>query len=152
MLNKIIDWLNENSIEYKIIHHKPTRTSEESAKERNEDLSIGGKALVLKIDDTFKLFVLSAAAKLDSNAVKQQFNAKKLRFATAEELLKLTGLEPGSVPPFGLPIQSLDLYVDLSITKNTKIAFNAGSHTDSIIMQMEDYLKIAKLKIFSFSK
>jgi prolyl-tRNA editing enzyme YbaK/EbsC (Cys-tRNA(Pro) deacylase) len=59
---------------------------------------------------------------------------------------------PGSSPPFGEPILQLELYVDNSILRNEKIAFNAGSLTDSIIMRTEDYVQIAKPKgVFDFS-
>jgi prolyl-tRNA editing enzyme YbaK/EbsC (Cys-tRNA(Pro) deacylase) len=153
MLSKIREWLKSNDIQFREVHHEPTKTSEESAKARGEDISIGGKCLVLKLDDNFKAFVLSAAKKLNSNALKEQFGVKKSRFATPEELLELTGLVPGSVPPFGQPILNLELYVDESITKNEKIAFNAASLTDSIIMSVPDYLKVAKpIKIFKFSE
>lgn len=74
-----------------------------------------------------------------------------MRFATRDELLELTGLEPGSIPPFGRPMIDLDLYVDQSIVDNDKIAFNAGSLTDSIIMSTKDYLEIAKPSILNFS-
>ncbi len=152
MFQKIKDWLNSNSINFREVHHEPTKTSEESAKARGEDLSTGGKALVLKVNKEFKLFIISASKRLDSDAVKKHFGAKKLRFANKEELLELTGLVPGSVPPFGEPIIDLELFVDNSIVNNTKIAFNAGSLTDSIIMSVEDYLELAKPNIFSFSE
>ncbi len=152
MLQKIKDWLKSNSIDFREVHHEPTKTSEESAQARGEDLSTGGKALVLKVDKSFKLFVISASKRLDSSAVKKHFNAKKLRFASKEELLELTGLEPGSVPPFGAPIMDLDLYADHSIANNTNIAFNAGSLTDSIIMSVQYYLKLAKPTLFKFSQ
>jgi prolyl-tRNA editing enzyme YbaK/EbsC (Cys-tRNA(Pro) deacylase) len=152
MFEKIKEWLTSQSIEFKEVHHKPTRTSEEAAKARGIDLSTGGKALVLKIDDMYVLCVLSAAKKLDSGALKKYFGAKKMRFADKEELLKLTGLIQGSVPPFGKPLIDLELFVDTSIVKNEKIAFNAGSLTDSIIMSVEDYLKVANPKIIDFSK
>ena len=152
MFQKIKNWLQSESVDFKEIHHQPTKTSEEAAKVRGQNLSIGGKALVLKVSDTFKLFVLSAAKRLDSTAVKKYFKAKKLRFATGEELLELTGLEPGSVPPFGQPILALELFVDKSIVNNQKIAFNAGSPTDSIIMSTKDYLKLTGATIFNFSK
>lgn len=152
IFEKLKKWLTEESILFKEVHHEITRTSEESAKARGEALSTGGKALVLKVDDGFKLFVLSAAKKLNSNAIKKQFNAKKLRFATPEELLNITGLQPGSVPPFGKPLFELDLFVDTSIIQNPKIAFNAGSLTDSIIMKVEDYLKMAQPTIFLFGE
>jgi len=152
MFAKIKEWLRSNSIDFREVHHEPAKTSEESAKARGEDLSIGGKALVLKIDNSFGIFIFNAAKKLNSSAVKKHFSAKKLRFATKEELMELTGLVPGSVPPFGKPILDLKLFVDKSIANNEKIAFNAGSLTDSIIMSTKDYLQIAKPKMFSFSK
>src|SRR5947209_4372937 len=104
LLDEIRAWLSREGVVFHDIHHAPTRTSEESARARGEDLRVGGKALLIKVDDTFRLFVLSADRKLDSAAIKQHFGAKKTRFATREELAELTGLEPGSVPPFGEPI------------------------------------------------
>jgi prolyl-tRNA editing enzyme YbaK/EbsC (Cys-tRNA(Pro) deacylase) len=151
MLDKIRNWLNKESIDFREVHHEITLTSEESAKARGEDIAIGGKALILKIDDSFKIMILSAAKKLNSSAVKNYFKVKKIRFASKDELLELTGLVPGSVPPFGRPIIDLDLYVDDSILANEKIAFNAGSLTDSIIMNRKDYIEIAKPTVFSFS-
>ncbi len=152
MFEKIKDWLGAQSIVYKLVHHGPVETSEAAALARGEDLSIGGKALVLKIDDSFKLCVLSAAKKLDSGALKKHFGAKKLRFADRDELRDLTGLVPGSVPPFGKPLIDLELLLDQSILQNQKIAFNAGSLNDSIIMSVQDYLKVAKPVILTFSK
>ncbi len=148
----ICSMLNENRVDYSSMHHEATTTSEESAKARNEDLSIGGKAIVMKIDEGFRLLVLSASKKTDSKKLKDFFKAKKIRFATSDELMQLTGLVPGSVPPFGRPIIPLDLYLDDSITKNNKIAFNAGMLTDSIVMNVSDYLTVAKpIEIFKFS-
>jgi len=152
ILNKISNLLHEQSIQFKSLHHKATFTSEESAQERNEDLSIGGKAILMKLDDSFRLFVLSASKKLDNKKLKQKFNSKKIRFATIDELKELTGgLVPGSVPPFGRPILEFDLFVDESILKNEKIAFNAGSLTDSIVVDVKDYLIAASPIVFDFS-
>jgi prolyl-tRNA editing enzyme YbaK/EbsC (Cys-tRNA(Pro) deacylase) len=147
----IITLLESRGIPYRAVHHEPTRTSEESARARGEDVRIGGKALLVKVGDDFRLFVLSAALKLDSDAVKQRFAVKKIRFATPEELMQLTGLVPGSVPPFGHPILPFDLFVDESVPANDKIAFNAGSLTDSLILATSDYLNIAGATVFRFS-
>ncbi|MBI3981923.1 MAG: hypothetical protein HY337_03365 [Gemmatimonadetes bacterium] len=136
---------------FREVHHEPTRTSEESAKARGELLEVGGKAIVLKVGDTFRLFVLSAARSLDSAAIKRHFGVKKTRFATAEELNALTGLPPGAVPPFGRPVLDFDVYADRSILANDRIAFNAGSLTDSIIMRVKDYVEIAQPELLDFS-
>jgi Ala-tRNA(Pro) deacylase len=143
IFNKIISMLNEKSIEYKHIQHAETFTSEQSAIARGESIEIGAKALVLKIDDNFKILVLSAAKKLDSKKVKEYFNAKKIRFASSDELMELTGLVPGSIPPFGNPIFDIPLFIDESILQNEKVAFNAGSLTNSLILKTTDYTSLA---------
>ena len=147
--DKIIQLLK--GIELTIIEHSPTYTSQESEADRGEDISIGGKALVIKVDAMFGLYVLSADRVIDNKKLKDDFKAKKIRFATNEELDALTWLPSGSIPPFGLPIFELNLYVDESILENEYIAFNAGSLSKSIKMKVRDYIKVAKPTIMSFS-
>jgi Ala-tRNA(Pro) deacylase len=152
MFETIKLFLDAHGITYRWVHHEPTHTSEESAKARGEEIAIGGKALLMKVDETFKIFVISAAKKVDSQKIKQYVRAKKLRFANPEELYQLTGLVPGSVPPFGRPILGFELFVDSSIQQNAKIAFNAGSLTDSIIMHTDDYFRVANASVFDFAE
>ncbi len=148
--------LKQENIPFKTLHHPPTYTSEQSAEYRGEALSTGAKAIVYKIEKTFYLFVMPANRKLDTKKIKAYFKfngkrAKKTRFATAEELLDLTGLVSGSVPPFGQPILPFELFVDDSIMENEKVAFNAGSLTDSVIMQRAAYLSVANATLFDFT-
>ncbi len=151
VLQSIRKMLDERGIEYREVHHEQTFTSEQSAAARGESIRVGGKALLLKVGDEFKLFVLSAALKLDSKAIRKHLGVRASRFANKEELAELTGLVPGCVPPFGEPILPFKLYVDESITRNERIAFNAGSLTDSIIMSTEDYVALAQPEIFRFA-
>ena len=159
VLEAIRDRLQRDGIEYRELHHEPTRTSEDAARVRGEDLGNGGKALLIKVDQDFALFVLPADRRVDSKAIRKELAARKTRFASREELMDLTaaehrdGLVPGSVPPFGEPILPFPLYVDLAIRDNQRIAFNAGSLTDSIIIRVEDYLSIAQpRRMFTFSQ
>jgi prolyl-tRNA editing enzyme YbaK/EbsC (Cys-tRNA(Pro) deacylase) len=144
VLEAIRSLLDSEGVKYRQVRHEPTYTSEESARARGEDVRVGGKALVVKAGDDYRLLVVSAALTIDWTAVKKQFQVKKVRLADREELLRLTGLVPGSVPPFGRPILPLDLFVDPSVCANPVIAFNAGSLTDSIILTTEDYLRVAR--------
>jgi Ala-tRNA(Pro) deacylase len=151
VLERIRELLRSAGTAFREVQHEPTRTSEQSARARGEELKVGGKAQVVKVDDTFRLFVLSAARKLDSAAIKRYFGTKKTRFATGEELFELAGVIPGAVPPFGRPILPFPLYVDASILENERIAFNAGSLTTSIIMSVNDYMRVAQPTVFGFS-
>ena len=151
ILESIRRRLDDGGVPYRHLQHEPTYTSKEAARVRGEEIRVGGKALLLKIGDVFHLFVLSAALKLDSAEIKRRFGVKRMRFATADELHAMTGLVPGSVPPFGRPILPFDLFVDESILANDRIAFNAGSLTDSIIMSVGDYFRVAQPEVFRFA-
>jgi prolyl-tRNA editing enzyme YbaK/EbsC (Cys-tRNA(Pro) deacylase) len=152
ILERIRALLRAEGVVIREVHHAPTRTSEESAAARGEPLAIGGKAIVMKVDERFGLFVFSAARRLDSNAVRRHLRASNSRFASPEELLALTGLVPGSVPPFGEPILPLPLYADTSVIGNERIAFNAGSLTDSIVMSVPDWRRLARPTMFAFTR
>jgi prolyl-tRNA editing enzyme YbaK/EbsC (Cys-tRNA(Pro) deacylase) len=153
VLQRIRQLLTDNGCEFQEIEHSPTFTSEESAKVRGEELGVGAKALLLRTDDTFRLFVLPADRKLDSAAAKRAVPAKRVRFATPEELAELTGLVPGSVPPFGEPVLPFELFADVDVgVRYDKVAFNAGSLTVSIIMRGSDWEAAAKPTRFRFAK
>ncbi|MBW3542455.1 MAG: hypothetical protein KY476_19490 [Planctomycetes bacterium] len=153
VLQAICRLLDSGGIAYRRVQHEPTRTSEDSARARGEELRTGGKALLMKADDEFCLFVVPADRRADSAAIRRELAVRKLRFATADELAAETGLVPGSVPPFGRPVLPFRLYVDAAVTENERIAFNAGSLTESIIMSAADYLAAASPeRVFGFSK
>jgi prolyl-tRNA editing enzyme YbaK/EbsC (Cys-tRNA(Pro) deacylase) len=153
LLDSIRQLLREHAAEFREVRHAPTRTSEEAAAARGESTRIGGKAIVAKVDKTFHLFVISAARQLHSAAIRKHLGASRFRFATEKELFELTGAVPGCVPPFGRPILPLDLFVDSSIAENDRIAFNAGTLTDSIIMDRRTWMEIARPKdLFRFSR
>ena len=153
VLATIRDLLNGLGIHFEERQHPPTATSEESARARGEPLGVGAKALLLRTDEAFRLFVLPADRKLDSKKVKQHLRVKNVRFATPEELHELTGLVPGAVPPFGRPTLPFDLFADTSVgVRFPRVAFNAGSLTDSIIMSADDWLSIANPERFEFAK
>ncbi len=155
VFNQIKTLLLENNIEFEEIHHEPTPTSEDSARIRGDTLSQGAKAILYKVQDDFALFVFAANKRMNPKLIRQFFKskgrkAKKTRFASPDELMDMTGLIPGSVPPFGKPILDFELFVDPSLMENEMIAFNAGSITDSIKMSLADYCSVANPEIFLF--
>jgi prolyl-tRNA editing enzyme YbaK/EbsC (Cys-tRNA(Pro) deacylase) len=153
VLDNIRSLLTQNGVTFREVRHEATFTSEESARVRGESLSVGAKALLVKTDDVFRLFVLPADRQFDTKKVKQELGIRSTRFATKEELLELTRLVPGSVPPFGQPVLPFELYGDTAIgATEDKVAFNAGSLTNSIIMSASDWRKVAQPTEFSFGK
>lgn len=143
--------LDEAGVAYRHVGHGPTRTSEESAAARGEPLAIGGKTLLLKVDDRLELFVLSAARRMRSSRARKAVGARRSRFATEEELLERTGLVPGTIPPFGEPLLPFPLNADRSVLAHDRIAFNAASPTESIVMATADWLRLARPRLLDYT-
>ena len=149
---RIHDLLRTANVEFRTVEHEPTHTSAESARVRGVPLGCGAKALLLKCDGAFRLFVMPADRKLQSRLVRSALGVKDIRFATAEELRELTGLVPGSVPPFGEPVLPFPLYADVAIGReHAEVAFNAGELTRSIIMSAEMWAAVAKPQRLEFA-
>src|SRR5437588_3976151 len=107
VFERIEEWLRRDGVPFTVLRHEPVFTSEQAAAVRGTPLASGAKALVVKAGDRFVLIVLPADRKLDSRKARDALGVKALRFATREEVEQLTGLQPGSIPPFaslfGLP-------------------------------------------------
>lgn len=142
----ILAHLHAHEAPYRLLRHEPTHTSQDSARARGEPMEIGGKSLVLKAADRFVVLVISAAERASSKGLRSALGVRRLRFATSDELLELTACVPGCVPPFGRPILPLPLFVDASILRNDRIAFNPGSLTDSVIMGRADWQRCVEIE------
>jgi len=149
---KIIDLLTQNHLWFETFEHQPVRTSEEAAKTRpGYTIHQGAKAMVVRIkksesDKKFVMLVFPADMRFDSSKVKSYFGARDVRFASEEEVLKLTGVQVGGVPPFG-NLFNLEVVADPSLFENEKIVFNAGDRSFSVAMKSEDYRILVAPKI-----
>ena len=133
-------------------HHEPTFTSEESAQARGEPLQIGAKALVVKVDDRFALFVLPADRKLDSRPSNVTWRPKNCASPTRPSCWLSRGWCRAACRPLAGRCSPLDLFADPALCDNEKIAFNAGSLTTSIVMPSADYRRLAGAEWFAFSQ
>ena len=133
--------LTEKSIQYEVIKHKPVFTSEQAANVRGVSLSSGAKALICKTNDDYVLFTIPGNRRLATKRVRKELRFKKFRFASEDELFKLTGLKPGAIPPFGR-LWSIRTICDLALANEEKINFNAGDHCISFSLSFKDFQNI----------
>ncbi len=140
--------LRDKGVPFTVSHHAPVFTSEEAAAVRGAALASGAKALVVKAGAVFRLLVVPADRKLDSKKARVSLGVKALRFATREEVEQLTGLQPGSIPPFG-SLFALPTSCDPALGENAAINFNAGDHGISIAMSYSDYLAVEQPALVS---
>jgi Ala-tRNA(Pro) deacylase len=137
----IVERLEAAGVAYRVLRHEPVYTSEEAARVRGVPLASGAKALIVKVDDEFRHFVLPANRRFDSAKARKAAGARRSRFATVEEVLQMTGLRPGAIPPFG-SLFELSTYCDPALGENEIINFNAGDHCISVSMRFDDFLRV----------
>lgn len=147
--------LDENGCWYETFEHKPVRTSKEAADIRDGyTLEQGAKALIIRVklsknNKFFVMLVLPGDKKFDSKKVNEYFEAKDIRFTTAQEVSEITdGVQPGGVPPFG-NLFGLRVVVDPSLFEHEKIVFNAGDKSFSIGMKASEYKKVVPVEAVS---
>jgi Ala-tRNA(Pro) deacylase len=143
--NKIKEKLDSAGIEYRTVEHGDQ--SEDSDRALGYDPADrphhgGAKAIVIKgrKTKTYYHFVLPDDCRLAQKKVKE-FIGERWSFAPGEEVKEVTHCIPGSVPPFGSCI-GLQTHMDKRLTENEKIFFNAGSLTNSIEMNLKDYVAV----------
>jgi Ala-tRNA(Pro) deacylase len=151
ILHAIQRLLGTREIPFSEVHHSAVFTAEEAAAARDRPLEIGAKSIVMKTDDVFRLFVMSGAAAMRSRLIRRHLGVSRTRFASARELVELTGVEPGAVPPFGEPILPLEIYADPGLLAHEQIAFTPGVHTVSILMRADDWVRVAQPALFAFT-
>jgi Ala-tRNA(Pro) deacylase len=152
VLKRLKQALDAAGIDYVHSHHAPAHTSTEAAEVRGPPLHSGAKALIVKgVSDQFLMAVMPADLALDGRALRKLIGSRRLRFATADELLELTGLEPGMVPPFG-SLFGIATICDERLAENERINFSAGGLCDSLQLSYADYVRFERPQLAAIAK
>jgi Ala-tRNA(Pro) deacylase len=151
VFERLSEKLATAGVPFTVLRHAAVFTSEEAAAVRGTSLASGAKALVCKADDQFVLIVLPADRRLASKAVRQSAGIKNLRFASREEVQRLTGLAPGSIPPFG-SLFGLPTWCDELLAEQPQINFNAGDHAISITLAQADFVRVEQPRLGKYAE
>jgi len=140
----VLDLFELKGIDYTLFEHLPVYTSEEASRVRGVELRTGVKAMLLREksqESNYLLADIAANRKIDFTKLESLAKVKHLRFATREEVIAMTGCEPGSVHPLG-NLFGLTTYLDVSVIENEFVNFNIGMLTRSVRIRSRDLLKV----------
>ncbi|TDQ59833.1 Ala-tRNA(Pro) deacylase [Mesocricetibacter intestinalis] len=140
---------------YSVVEHPSAGKSEEVAKIRGTELGQGAKALlcVVKGKGTkqYVLAVLPADKKADLTKIALAFGGSRASLVSPLEAQQLTDCVFGAIPPFSFHEQ-LKLAADpLLFQRFDELAFNAGTLERSIILNTEDYKRMANPHLIEFA-
>ncbi len=153
---RLISLLTEQEARFRVVAHEAVGKCEAVSEIRGTDLRQGAKALVCKVKGNgvkkHILAILAADRQADLSLLASHFGGLKAPLASPAEVDALTGCVFGAIPPFSFH-PDLTLVADpLLFERFDEIAFNAGLLEKSVIMDTQDYLRIARPELVTFRK
>ncbi len=146
-VKKLKDFLDKNKVKYVTINHSPAYTAQEIAEIAHVSAKELAKTVIVKVDGKLAMVVLPAHVKVNFGDVQKATDGKNVELASEFEFQeKFPGCELGAMPPFG-NLYDMDVYVTEDLTKDKKIAFNAGTHSELIKLAYEDFEKLVKPRV-----
>lgn len=148
---QLIEFLDENKAQYRLIDHEPEGRTEIVSPMRGNKVSEAAKCIVIMVKvgkkvTKYVLGVVPGDAKVDLNAIKGLFNGTYISFATPEIAEKLAGSVSGTILPFSFNPE-LELIVDPELLKNEQLFFNAARLDRSMALNTNDYTALAKPRL-----
>ena len=134
--------LDALGIEHRIfIHDKPVSSFEEAASHRNQRPGQIVRSILFNIRPEEYLMVLVAGPdQIDWKKLRQFVKRSRVRMATEEEVLEVTGYRIGTVSPFGVKNQ-VQVLIDASVLKEAEVSIGSGVRNMAIIMQSAELRK-----------
>lgn len=151
-LEKLCDLFARHGAHYELVTHPQAFTAQQAAEAAHVPGHEFCKSVVVYVDGNPAMLVLPAPHIVSLEAVRSQLGAQNVRLATEPELADLfPDCDVGSQPP--LPGEHhLPIYVDAGILDSKQVLFEAGLHTQAVLMPVADYLKLVSPKIFDFGR
>lgn len=119
-------------------HERPVTSLEQAAEERGQRPEQVVRSILFQVRPEEFLMVLAAGpAQVDWRKLRQLVKRSRVRMATEEEVLEVTGYRVGTVSPFGLrkPVKVL---IDESVLREDEVSIGSGVRNLAIIMKSAD--------------
>ena len=143
--------LDDAAIPYTLhLHDRPVTSLEQAASERGLRPGQIVRSLVFRREDgSFLIVPAPGPRQVSWPKLRRHLEVSRLTTASPEEVLQVTGYQPGAVSPLGLaaPVRIL---ADRSLTEEQTVSIGAGVRNAGIVLQTEDLLRLVQPEIGDF--
>jgi Cys-tRNA(Pro)/Cys-tRNA(Cys) deacylase len=147
---KIIRMLEAEGISYRLLpHDEPVYTVAAAAAQRGVVQEEMVKSILLRDKDcNYVMACVKGDDRLDPKAVRDYLGNdwKRLSFASAEEILELTGFVKGAVAPLGLP-ENVPVIFDETIARCEQVNISSGHPLAGLELDPADLIRLARGKL-----
>jgi Cys-tRNA(Pro) deacylase len=133
-------------------HEKPLLSFEQAAEERNQRPEQIVRSILFQVrSGEFVMVLMAGRDQVDWRKLRQLVKRSRVRMATEEEVLEMTGYKVGTVSPFGLK-NPVKVMIDASVLREEEVSLGSGIHQVAIIMKSADLRQaLSKSEIVSLA-
>ncbi|WP_295028107.1 prolyl-tRNA synthetase associated domain-containing protein [uncultured Mobiluncus sp.] len=145
--SKILETLQEQGVEYKLVEHPPATTIELADEYIEGHEGVRTKSLFLtnrKKTRTY-LLITDEFKQIDLKGFADTVGESRLSFGSGELLAQTLGLEPGVVSPLGMidpGHRSVALYLDKAMMQEEIFTFHPGDNRATLFLGTQDFLRL----------
>jgi Ala-tRNA(Pro) deacylase len=148
----IHEFLREARVPYTIVPHRPAFTAQEEAAATHITGREWAKVVICFVDGEPVQAVLPATMNVNLGKLVELARGADIQMAEESELRELfPDCEPGAMPPFG-PLYLQRVFVDVALAVQPELAFNAGTHTEAVVMRWPDFAAMVRPIVGSFAE
>ncbi len=120
------------------VHKSPVTSFEQAASDRKQRPEQIVRSLLFQIrPEEFWMVLMAGRDQVDWKKLRQFVKRSRVRMATEDEVLEVTGYKVGTVSPFGLKTQ-VTILIDASVLKEEEISIGSGVRNMAIILKSTD--------------
>jgi len=119
-------------------HEKPLYSLEQAAAERDQRPEQIVRSILFQVRPReFVMVLVAGREQVDWKKLRQLVRRSRVRMATEEEVLDITGYRVGTVSPFGMRNQ-VKVLIDSSVLREEEVSLGSGVRQMAIIMKSAD--------------
>jgi Ala-tRNA(Pro) deacylase len=137
-------YLREHGVAFQLEHHRTAYTAQELAQAEHIPGRMVAKSIIGLADGKMVMLVLPSTHVVDRAATATAVAARGFQLADEQDFgWVFADCEVGAIPPFG-NLYGLPVYVDRSLAADDEIVFPAGSHTETLKIRYDDFVRLVQ--------
>ncbi|MFB6212343.1 MAG: YbaK/EbsC family protein [Candidatus Magasanikbacteria bacterium] len=149
--NQIKELFHEKGVDYQELNHEPVITSQEAERVRGESVPEGVKSLLIKVGNDYKLIVIPSSKKFSYQKLRNFFETGEIKLADPQKVEDIMNCSIGGCYPIG-QIVNLETYLEETLADRDKISFNAGRKDKTMVVDWENFKRVASFELIDMIK
>ena len=148
---KLLEFLDQNEIKFEMHEHAQAYAARETAVKAGVPIRLFAKTVLVRLDGLMAMAVVPSDHKINFNLLRQAAEADTISLALESEFeARFPDCDLGAMPPFGI-LYDMAVYVDSHLAVVETMAFNAGTHTETITMAYTDFERLTTPHLAQFA-